>query len=507
MEVRWQVDSKGQWEAEAILVFAFEDDDSWPAGVQSWLNGAGQWLAGSLALQDFRRKWQEVAVCYAPETGSKIRRAMAVGLGKRDGFDLDKWRGAVASALRKCRDLRVERPALGMMGLDGLPFPAELALREALIGGLLGLYRFDQLKTRDRDQLFDLTGLELLSQQPPETAWENAVAHALAVRDGVQLARDLVTAPANQVTPNFLVQTAKDLAQRHGFAVEVIDQVKAEALGMGAFLAVARGSREPAYMVVLEHAPEGKKDDPPLVFVGKGITFDTGGISIKPADKMDLMKHDMAGAASVLGAFSVLGQLAVSQRVIGIIPCTENMPDGKAYKPGDVIRSLAGLTIEVISTDAEGRMVLCDALAYGQRFEPAAMVDIATLTGACIIALGDQVASIMGNRDALVTAVQELAMAVGERLWPLPLWDFYQDDMKSDVADFKNVGSARKAGSIIGGMFLKQFVSQDIPWVHLDIAGPAWADKDFPIIPKGGTGFGVRLLTELAMRWSALKVN
>ncbi len=475
------------------------------ASNRGWLVPA-QWLAESLALQDFRRKWQEAVVCYAPVTGQKLPRALAVGLGKREMFDLDKWRGVVAAGLRKCRDLRLGRPALAIMTLNDLPFPTEVALQEALIGGLLGLYRFDQLKTKDRDQLFELTAMELLVDQPPEAAWENAVAHALAVKDGVQLARDLVTAPANQVTPNYLVQTARDLAQRHGFSVDVIDQARAEELGMGSFLAVAQGSREPAYMVVLEHAPAGKKNDPPLVFVGKGITFDTGGISIKPADKMDLMKHDMAGAAAVLGAFAAFGQLAVPQRVIGIIPCTENMPDGKAYKPGDVIRSLAGLTIEVISTDAEGRMVLCDALAYGQRFQPAAMVDIATLTGACIIALGDQVGAIMGNRDALVTAVQELAMAVGERLWPLPLWDSYQDDLKSDVADFKNVGSARKAGSIIGGVFLKQFFSQEIPWVHLDIAGPAWADKDLPIIPKGGTGFGVRLLTELALRWSELKI-
>ncbi|HBD07097.1 MAG TPA: leucyl aminopeptidase [Syntrophobacteraceae bacterium] len=507
MEIRWQAASQSEWKADAIMVFAFESEESWPTGVQSWLDGSGGWLAESQALQDFRRKWQEVVVCYAPVTDRKIPRAIVVGLGKQHGFDLDKWRGAVATGLRKCRDLRLSRPALAIPTLEGLPFPTEVALREALIGGLLGLYRFDRWKTKDRDQLLELEGLELLKPLPPEGSWEGALAHALAVWDGVQLARDLVTAPANQVTPAFLVQTARDLAQRHGLTVDVIDQTRAEELGMGSFLAVAQGSREPAYMVVLEHAPAGKESDPPLVFVGKGITFDTGGISIKPSDKMELMKHDMAGAAAVLGAFAVLGRLGVPQRVIGIIPCTENMPDGKAYKPGDVIRSLAGLTIEVISTDAEGRMVLCDALTYGQRFQPAAMVDVATLTGACIIALGDQVGAVMGNRGGLVTALQELATAVGERLWPLPLWDFYQDDLKSDVADCKNVGAARKAGSIIGGMFLKQFVPDEIPWVHLDIAGPAWADKDLPIIPKGGTGFGVRLLAELAMRWTELKIE
>jgi leucyl aminopeptidase len=214
----------------------------------------------------------------------------------------------------------------------------------------------------------------------------------------------------------------------------------------------------------------------------------------------------MAGAAAVLGAFAALGKLAPPTRVVGLIPCSENMPDGKAYKPGDVIRSLAGLTIEVISTDAEGRMILCDALAYAQRYQPAAVIDLATLTGACIVALGDQVGSIMGNREAFVQKIQELALQVGERLWPLPLWDLYLDELKSDVADLKNVGS-RKAGSIVGGMFLKQFVAQDLPWVHLDIAGPAWAEKDLPTTPKGASGFGVRLLVELAQRWPQLDIR
>jgi leucyl aminopeptidase len=502
MKIHWQVSVQNDWEADALILFGFEGDDPWPAGVQAWLAGTGEWLIGSPGLQDFRRKWQEVVVGYAPNAGQELPRAILVGLGKRDDFDLDKWRGAVAVGLRRCRELRVASPALAAMTMEGLPFRAEVALREALVGGLLGLYRFDQLKTKDRDQIFDMKSVELLIEQPPDSSLNRAVSHAQALVAGVTLARDLVTAPANQVTPGFLARTAKELAQRYGFQLDAIDQDKAEALGMGAFLAVAQGSREPAYMLVLDHAPAGTETDPPLVFIGKGITFDTGGISIKPSDKMDLMKHDMAGAAAVLGAFVVLGELAVPQRVVGIIPCTENMPDGKAYKPGDVIRSMAGLTIEVISTDAEGRMVLCDALTYGQRFHPVAMVDIATLTGACIIALGEQVGAVMGNRDRLVGAVQELALAVGERLWPLPLWDFYQDDMKSDVADCRNVGNSRKAGSIIGGMFLKQFVPQEIPWLHLDIAGPAWADKDLPIIPKGGTGFGVRLLVELALHWS-----
>jgi leucyl aminopeptidase len=507
MKIQWHIGPQSEWQADAMILFAFEGEDSTPPGVQGWLSETGKWLSGSPVLLDFRRKWKELAVCYAPSTAAGIPRVIFVGLGKRDGFDLDKWRGAIAAALRQCRDLRLARPAMTPQVFADLPFPADLALREALIGGLLGLHRFEEFKTKDRDERFDVDGMVLLAEEEPSASMEAALEYALAVVEGVTLARDLVTAPANQVTPTFLANSARELAERYAFRIEVIDEAKAQEFGMGAFLAVAQGSREPAYTIVLEHAPPGKEDDPPLVLIGKGITFDSGGISIKPSDKMDLMKHDMAGAAAVLGAMSVLGRLKVPQRVIGILPCTENLPDGKAYKPGDVIRSMAGLTIEVISTDAEGRMVLCDALTYAQRFKPAMMVDIATLTGACIVALGDQVGAVMGNHEALVAQVQDVAMTVGERLWPLPLWDFYSEDLKSDVADLRNVGSSRKAGSIIGGMFLKEFVPRGIPWIHLDIAGPAWADKDLPIIPKGGSGFGVRLFIELAVQLAAGKID
>jgi len=274
----------------------------------------------------------------------------------------------------------------------------------------------------------------------------------------------------------------------------------------GAFTAVAQGSREPAYLIVLEHAPAGHEHEPPIVLVGKGITFDTGGISIKPSQKMEAMKDDMAGAAAVLGAMHIIGRMKTARRVIGLMPCTENMPDGKAYKPGDVITSLSGQTIEVISTDAEGRMVLCDALTYARRYAPQLIVDAATLTGACIIALGDRVAGLMSNHEELTETIRDLGARTGERFWPLPLWDFYFDDIKSDVADFKNVGD-RKAGSIIGGMFLKQFIDDGTPWAHLDIAGPCWSEKDLTVTPKGATAFGVRTLFELVCNWQARPHN
>ena len=320
------------------------------------------------------------------------------------------------------------------------------------------------------------------------------------------MARDLTTLPGNQATPTYLSEVAKRLAEQYDFHLRIINLETAKQMGMGAFAAVAQGSREPAFLIVLEHAPPGTEQDPALVFIGKGITFDTGGISLKPGLHLEAMKQDMAGAAAVLGAMDAIGGTGLARHVVALLPCTENMPGGEAYKPGDVLRSLSGQTIEVISTDAEGRLILCDAITHARSFNPALIVDIATLTGACVTALGTRVAGLMGNRDALIEKVREMGMELGERLWPLPLWDFFFDNLKSDIADFRNVGD-RSAGAIVAGIFLKQFVPEEVPWLHIDIAGTAWADKESTGIPKGATGFGVRLLLELARRWPDLKAD
>jgi leucyl aminopeptidase len=281
-----------------------------------------------------------------------------------------------------------------------------------------------------------------------------------------------------------------------------IEMAEAEKLGMGAFLAVARGSDEPAVMVEMEYRPEGATGSP-IVLVGKGITFDSGGISIKPSENMEMMKHDMAGAAAVIGTMQVVAALKLSVPVVALLPCTENLPSGRAYKPGDVLRSMNGQTIEVISTDAEGRLILADALSYAKSLAPQAVIDLATLTGACVVALGNGVSGLMGNDDDLIARVQGAAEKSGERVWPLPLWDSYLELLKSDVADLKNSGG-RKAGAITGGLFLKQFVPDGVPWVHLDIAGSAWEEKDRPLVPKGASGVGVHLLTRLLQEWTPL---
>lgn len=500
MQIEWQIAPQRLWHADVALLFVFEKTDVYPPGLARYLTEVSPWVESSLAVKDFKAKANETAVLYAPE-GASIPRILLTGVGPQDQFDAEKLRNAAGTALKKCCELGITRPALPTIALEGMGTGLSSALREALCGAISGLYRFRELKTKNQDQVCDPEALVVCSEVAPDAVLAGIPAMVEAEAAGIKLARDLTISPANRATPRFLADAARAMAGRLGFAVETIDFESARSMGMGGFAAVAQGSREPACIIIVKHVPQGTENEPPLIFAGKGITFDTGGISLKPSSKMEAMKQDMAGAAAVLGAFEIIGRLGLKRPVIGILPCTENMPGGQAYKPGDVVKSYSGQTIEVISTDAEGRMILCDVLSYAARqFKPAAMIDIATLTGACIVALGNQVAGVLGNSEGLIQALREIGSEVGERFWPLPLWDIYFDAIKSDVADMKNVGD-RTAGAIVAGMFLKQFVPQEIPWAHLDIAGTAWTDKDSGAMPRGATGFGVRTLFEIARRW------
>jgi leucyl aminopeptidase len=302
--------------------------------------------------------------------------------------------------------------------------------------------------------------------------------------------------PGNVCTPTYLAEQAQALGRAHGFAVTVLGPAELRAEGMGALLAVSQGSAQEPRFMVLEY--RGAGDAAPVVLVGKGITFDSGGISIKPAANMEEMKYDMSGAAAVLGTFETLGRLRPALNVVGLISSSENLPSGTAVKPGDVIKSHFGKTIEIVNTDAEGRLVLCDALSYARRYKPAAVIDAATLTGAVVIALGNQASAVMGNDEALAAEVRDAGERAGERCWPLPLWDEYRDLVKSDIADVKNSGG-RGAGSIAGGWFLREFV-EGYPWVHLDIAGTAYTETESAFQSKGPTAFGVRLFSEFLLR-------
>jgi leucyl aminopeptidase len=506
MQIEWVRGPLEGWVGDAVLFFAFEKATERLPGLERWIQMRAKNLENSEGWSDFKGKLQQLTVVYNPED-LQIPRVICSGLGPLEKFEIDKIRTATAQALRKCRELQLNRVILPLIAFEGLPTARADSLKEALMGGLLGLHRYNGYKTRDVESNDLPEVLVIGDEDRAQSALETLPMYTSTLSSGICMARDLVSAPANMVTPGYLAKVAAEISERHGQSLQVIHFDEARTMGMGAFTAVAQGSREPAYMIIMEHCPPGTADERPLVFVGKGITFDTGGISLKPSDKMEAMKQDMAGAAAVLGTFEVLGRLGLQRRVIGIMPCTENMPGGEAYKPGDVIRSLSGLTIEIISTDAEGRMILCDALTLAhQRYKPALLVDLATLTGAALIALGTQVAAIMGNHEPLLRKVQEIGGGVGERFWPLPLYDFYFDGIKSEVADFKNVGD-RTAGTIIGGIFLKQFVPDEIPWAHWDIAGTAWTSKDLTVCPQGGTGFGVRTLVELVRQWDGLGIT
>jgi leucyl aminopeptidase len=324
----------------------------------------------------------------------------------------------------------------------------------------------------------------------------DAVARGRILGEATNLARDLANEPGNTLTPREFAKRAAAIASEAGVRVEILDEDKITELGMGLLLGVARGSSEPPRVIVFRYDPPGAPEKPVLGLVGKGITFDTGGISIKPAEGMERMKDDMSGGAAVACAMRAIAQLQAPMRVIGVVPATENMPGGRAIKPGDILKSAAGKTVEVINTDAEGRLILGDGLWYARQLGATHLVDVATLTGAVVVALGKTTSGLFGAPDEWVERVRKVAERAGDRAWPLPLYDDYREQLKSEIADMMNTGG-RPAGSITAAMFLKEF-TDNLPWVHLDIAGTAWVDDAKPFLPKGPSGVAVRTLAELA---------
>jgi len=455
-----------------------------------------------LQFGDFKGKANEIAMIY---TLGKIgaKRLFLVGLGKRSEVNREKVRGAYAEVAKRVRNADLKRFAVPLVGDD---VPLELAAYvESLIEGIyLALYQFTPFKTVEREKIKEVDKVTLVfeeRQRLPEI--RQAVKTATTICHAVYFARDLVSTPANELTPSDLAQEARTIATtRKKITCEVLGPKEMKELGMNALLGVASGSHQPPKLIILSYRGN-RKDKAPLVLVGKGLTFDSGGISIKPSEKMDEMKSDMAGGAAVMGAIMAVADMNLPVSVIGLIPATENLPGGRALKPGDILKSLSGQTIEVINTDAEGRLILADALSYAGRYKPAAIIDIATLTGACIIALGDEVIGLMGNNESLIGRIKKAAEITNEKVWELPLWEEYGEMIKSDVADYKN-SAGRPAGTITAAAFLSKFVG-DYPWAHLDIAGPAWREKEKAYLPKGASGVGVRLLVQFLRDWAREK--
>ena len=422
------------------------------------------------------------------------KKLIITGLGKRDKFSLDRLRSASAIGAKEARRFKLSSILSTVFDEEGVS--EEDAVCFMVEGSMLGLYCFTELKTKE-DNNREYPKRWLVSVANLKTGKKDVrkyIEQGRILAESVNFARDLVNRPGNVLTPSIFAKEAEKIAKKSGIKCNILKLKEIEKEGMRAFLSVAKGSDEPCRFIVLDYRG-GRKDERPVVLVGKAVTFDSGGISIKPSAKMEEMKYDMSGGAAVLGVMRAIGELRSKVNVIGIIPAAENLPSGKASKPGDVVKSLSGQTIEIISTDAEGRMLLCDALSYGLRYKPRFMIDLATLTGACTVALGNHAVGIMGNDPGIIERLKKAGDRSGERLWELPLWDDYDDLIKSDVADMKNVGN-RSAGTIVGGMFLKRFV-KDTPWAHLDIAGTAWAEKPSACMPKGATGVGVRLIFEL----------
>ncbi len=421
--------------------------------------------------------------------GTLADRVLLVGLGKERDFREREFRSAIRAAVRLLNETGSYEAVVYLTEEKVKRREVAWRVEHAVVVAMEAVYRFDQMKSQPADVRRPLRKLTLsVPQRSDLTSGEAAAARGLAIAHGMDLARDLGNLPANICTPTHLAERAQALAQELGLKCEVLDRDKLEELKMGSFLSVTNGSDQPPKFIVLEYWGAGKKQKP-FVLVGKGITFDTGGISLKPGLDMDQMKFDMCGAASVFGALCAIGELKAKVNVIGLVPACENMPNGRATKPGDIVKSMSGQTIEVLNTDAEGRLILCDALTYAERYEPAAVVDIATLTGAMVVALGHIASGMFSNSDSLARALLNAGEESFDRSWQMPLWDDYHEGLNSNFADFANI-AGRAGGSITAACFLSKFAKK-FDWAHLDIAGVAWNEGK----EKGATGRPVPLLT------------
>ncbi len=433
-------------------------------------------VLGKIA-REFKGKHNEVSLLH---TYGKIKpeKLLLIGLGKKKELTRERLRQAGGKAVSYLRDLGVKEIALSTSLISML----RLKPSDFIEGGLLSDYRFlNYKKEKDHNAIKHMT---VISSKD----LTKEIKYAEVTASSVLFVRDLINTPSNDMTPTALEKAARSIK---GVSVKVIERKEAGKAGMGAYLSVARGSLEPPKFIVVSYAAKKTR---PVVLIGKSITFDSGGISLKPAEGMEKMKYDMAGGAAVLGVIKAASELGLPLCIIGILPATENLPCGSASKPGDVVRAIGGKTIEIISTDAEGRMTIADALGYAKRFKPRAVIDIATLTGACSIALGGEAIALMGNDEGLMEKLRHAGEETGERLWRMPLFEEYKEYIKSDVADIKN-SSGKQGALVTAGYFLKEFAGET-PWAHLDIAGTAWTEKDKPYCPKGATGVGVRLLFE-----------
>jgi leucyl aminopeptidase len=489
LEVKADSRTFGEIECDALVIGVFEGEKPATGPLQEIDQRVGGLVSSVIESGEFRGKTGDLA--YLHQTGTmKARRLVLLGAGPEGEFSGETLRRLAGTATRLLRGKKVRSFGLLLRGGLGAAVSGEAATE----GALLSLFEPDKYHTTEKTEN-PLGLMVLVGEESHQREVEAGITRGRIIAEAANFGRDAINEPSNVLTPTELARRATEMAREVGLSIEVIGEEEMKKLGMGSLLGVSQGSAEPAQLIVLTYEPKEPTSTETIAIVGKGVTFDTGGISLKPADGMEAMKYDMAGGATAIAAMRAIAQLKPSVRVIGIVPATENMPGGRAQRPGDVVRAMTGKTIEVINTDAEGRLILADAVAYARQLGATHIIDLATLTGAVSIALGDVYVAILGNDQPWIDRVKQASERAGEKLWQLPLDKEYREQIKSEIADIKNIGG-RKAGTITGAWFIREFV-EDTPWVHLDIAGTAWNDKTKPHLAIGPTAVGLRTLVEL----------
>ena len=498
MQITLDTKPFGSVETEALVINVFEDADPGPvAGRVAEIDAAvGGLLKKLVASGEINGKTLEFTLIHAP-AGLKAARLLLAGAGKREAFSGATIRKVAGAALRYLKARSVKNFAF-LVREDGVTAETAQALAE---GFVTANFETDKYKTEKKNGK-EIDSVSVLGYGHAEkAAGEKGLTAGKIIAEAQNFTRDLVNEPSNKLTPRILAEKAEAMAKEAGLAVEILDEKKIADLKMGALLSVAQGSVEPPRMIVVTYTPPNVKPDAPVIgLVGKAVTFDTGGISIKPADGMEKMKYDMAGGATMLGAIRALAALKPSVKVICVVPSTENMPGGKAQKPGDIQTAMSGKTIEVLNTDAEGRLILADAITYAKQLGVTHIVDAATLTGAIVVALANINVGVFGSNQEFTDKLLASAKAAGEKMWQLPMDDEYREFIKGSFADIQNIGSGKGGGSITGAWFIREFAG-DTPWIHLDIAGTAWNDDAKPWLAKGPTGVALRTLVHLVQTY------
>ena len=491
MQITLETKPYASLETDALVTPVFEGDDPLQGRAAELDQLTGGLLKKLATGGELTGKTLEFTLIHAP-AGLKAARLLLVGAGKKDQFNVATLRKVVGAALRSLKAKSVKNFAF----LAGGALPPEDGSQAIVEGLLAGDFETDKYKTDKKDKKIEFVAL-VGFPEAETAAIQKGMARGRIIAESQNFARDLVNEPSNKLTPRVLAEKAQAMAKEAGLAIEIFDEKKIADLKMGALLSVAQGSAEPPRFIVVTYTPSNPKPGAPVIgLVGKAVTFDTGGVSIKPADGMEKMKYDMAGGATMLGVMRALAALKPNVKVIGVVPATENMVGGKAQKPGDIQTAMSGKTIEVLNTDAEGRLILADAVHYAKQLGATHLVDAATLTGAIVVALANVNVGVFGSDQAWTDKLLASAKATGEKMWQLPMDDEYREFIKGSFADIQNIGSGKGGGSITGAWFIREFAG-DTPWIHLDIAGTAWNDEAKPWLAKGPTGVALRTLVHL----------